>query len=190
MNILEKEIEDLIWEGIRRDPDLMNEKGLPVHKDFTYARQVSLGSYGIADIVGYLICPKSYGTRNVYVRVIEIKKDEVNQETLTQAARYATAIKRLLQESLNECVIHIGISLIGRWIEDKTEFCFYSNVFDNLSFYTYQLDFKHGITFQRMRDYYQSDEKLPNHSPYLNNILQSLQKQINPDCKKYDDAAF
>ena len=49
MNILEKDIEDLIWSGLQFNQGVLENTGFPILRDATYRRQVRLGNYGIAD---------------------------------------------------------------------------------------------------------------------------------------------
>jgi hypothetical protein len=58
MNVLEKEVEDMLWQGIIEDRELVRRKGLVVWDNATYYRQFDLGSYGICDIAGFQIDPK------------------------------------------------------------------------------------------------------------------------------------
>lgn len=161
MNILEKEIEDLIWHGINHDKSSLTRKGLFVSSDMIYRRQFDLGSYGISDLLGYSIRHKREGRRRVDVHLLEIKKDDVNIQTLLQALRYCKGIERILKERLNGIDLNIRISLIGRRIEKDSDFIFMPDFFKGLELYTYHLDFNHGISFKPHSHYSQVDEKFP-----------------------------
>jgi len=156
MTFLEKEIEDLIF-GLMEDnkfDDLINRGMTTINSDLKYYRQLNLGSYGIADIVGIGIRElEGTDTVEVLIDVFELKKDEVNANTLFQASRYMRGIQHSI-ESLFEnkykgkkVIFHPYATLIGTAIKSSTDFVFITSMFENLVVYT--IDFKalEGIYF-------------------------------------------
>lgn len=158
MNVLEKEIEDMIWQGLKENRPLLREKGLWVWETATYHRQVDLGAYGICDILGICIQPKEQGRRFVNAHIVEIKKDEINSATFYQAIRYAKGVSRYIEEKLTGTICNIGITLIGKTVDQKGEFVYLADIFSNVGLYTYKLDFKRGILFNREYGYYAKNE--------------------------------
>lgn len=161
MNVLEKEIEDMIWQGINENRPLLRKKGLWVWDKTTYHRQIDFGSYGICDIIGIQVEPKRHGFRHINVHVIEIKKEEVNNATFYQALRYCKAAKRVVAKRLTNTTVDCGITLVGKTVDCKSDFIYLPDLFDNVALYTYKLDFKRGITFKREHGYSLTDEKIP-----------------------------
>jgi hypothetical protein len=161
MNILEKEIEDLIWQGIVEDRPLLRKKGIWIWESATYHRQVDFGSYGIADIIGLQVPPKQDGYRHINAHIIEIKKDEINSATFFQALRYAKAITRIIEKKLTNTSCTCGITLIGKTVDKKSDFIYLPDILANVALYTYKLDFQHGIFFKRESDYFAANESFP-----------------------------
>lgn len=111
MNILEKDIEDLLFEGLTGGTDLLEQKGLSLYYDH-YLRQPQLGTYGRPDIVGYSVDLKKNGERHINICILEIKKDEIDLNTLYQVCRYQAGIKHLLlKANLKNC--HFVFDLIS-----------------------------------------------------------------------------
>lgn len=158
MNVLEKEIEDMIWQGINENRPLLRKKGLWVWDKTTYHRQVDFGAYGICDIIGINVQPKKDGQRIINAHIIEIKKDEINNATFFQALRYAKGVARFVEEKLNNTTCLFAITLVGKNVDKKGEFVYLPDVFSNVALYTYKIDYKNGIVFSREADYYANNE--------------------------------
>lgn len=188
MNVLEKEIEDMIWHGLQENRPLLRKKGLWVWENTIYLRQVDLGSYGIADLIGFNVQPKQDGFRYINVHIIEIKKEEVNSTTFFQAIRYARGITRLIEKKLKNTTCICGISLIGKTIDNKSDFVYLPDICNNVALYTYSLDFQHGITFTREFDYYARNESFAN----IDNIRIAAIRMVSEQIKnrKQEDLPF
>lgn len=169
MNILEKEIEDLVFDALIKRPELLKSRGLGLWDNMKYRRQVNLGEYGRADIIGYSLGTKKNAWRSVYAHVFEIKKDEINLGTLRQAVRYCRAIQRLCNTYLTDYYLHLRICLIGKSI-DKSDFVYFPEVFEIIQCYTYELDLEKGLSFVPHIGYKLTDEQLPDMSFLLNEI--------------------
>lgn len=185
MNILEKEIEDLIWHGITNELGILNQKGLNINKEYRYLRQVDLGSYGRPDIVGFNFDLKYDGCRKVNIHLIEIKKEEVNENTFTQALRYCTGINRLISSSLKGCSVSFKIDLIGKYIAGYSDFIYLPNLFRSVGLYTYHIGFNEGLFFKEHKGYHLKDESFPLIEQY-----KQFAKDIIKICFKDRDLPF
>lgn len=146
-SILERELEDVIFDGLSslegRIELLKRGLNFSDHR-YKYYRQVNLGKYGIADIVGVSFDPVG---RVLDVLVIELKKDDVNIKTLTQAVRYSAGIKNYVDNISFTISVRPRIVLIGSNIDTSDEFCFYSVAFRDISLYEYSIDLFGGLRF-------------------------------------------
>lgn len=178
MNILEKEIEDIVFESLRNNKKELLERGFHFDGSLKYDRQVYLGEYGIADIVGYGTTTVSNGSRWIYIHIIEIKKDQVNNGTLLQACRYARAIQRIVNKSLKNAYVSIDISLIGKTINQSDDFVYMADIFGGVKLYTYSIDLVQGIKFNQHRGYFLKEESLPVTGRYFNELKSQLRALI------------
>jgi len=80
MEISEKELEDIIF---NTDNYNLNNRGLNIYGK--KKRQLSIGSYGIADLVTCAIYNKKDGNQMLYIQVIELKKDCIDYKAFSQA---------------------------------------------------------------------------------------------------------
>lgn len=155
MNILEKEIEDIICECLDKDVNLLKQRGLYLHPN--YIRQLDLGSYGRADVVTF---NRIAYNKTIEIDILELKKDLINESVLWQALGYAKGIERILDNDfdLSSHSIEIGINLIGKTIDLKTNFCYLTDFVTNINFYTYSADLEKGVIFERHRGFFGSNE--------------------------------
>lgn len=180
MNVLEKEIEDMICQGLVENRPLLRSKGLWVWDDAVYQRQVDMGSYGICDILGLQVFPKKEGTRYINAHIIEIKKEEINIDTFLQAVRYSKAITRYLKKKLTNTVVQCAITLIGKTVDSKSDFIYLPDIIDNVALYTYKLDFQHGIIFKREKGYFLTNETFPDRENIQLSLITALREKIAP----------
>lgn len=161
MNVLEKDIEELIFNNIY-DTDLMKSKGFKVFES-KYYRQPDLGSYGIPDIVGVSISYYRNYCRTLNFTIYELKKDAINVNALMQASRYVKGIQEILKlvdlKSLRIEDINFKIVLIGKTIETHGDFVFLCDYIENLILYIYELDFEKGVKFINHQGYHVTDPK-------------------------------
>jgi hypothetical protein len=165
MNILEKDLEDIIWEAYEENPDILKHRGLYLYG--TAFRQLNLGSYGIADIVtAYVVKNKgrypngnTYTERVITINVIELKKDLINVDTFLQAAGYCKGIQRFIEEFYPDFNFDIKfeITLIGKKVDLESNFCYLPDVY-NVSILTYHADIVNGFKFQKHNDYKMTGE--------------------------------
>lgn len=185
MNILEKDIEDLLWSNLH-DCELLISKGLPVDPGYHYIRQPELGGYGRPDIVGFYVNPKANGARTVNVIIIELKKEFINIDTLTQAYRYKTGIERFVEERYpGKIYLSFSIFLIGKKLDKNSDFVFLLQSLREIRLFTYSLDFKTGILFEKQSAAFTvSEENLPRKNETVDVILARIKKEKQVDLMK------
>jgi hypothetical protein len=156
MIISEKELEDMIFNADKKELD---ERGLWMPKHLR--RQVRIGNYGIADIVGFERGFVDFGC--VYqpcVYIYELKKEEINIYTFLQAVRYAKGIISYFKHKRYTSP-KIYIALIGGSIDMASEFLYLPDLLDgdsiSLELYTFSLNFN-GIYFKKYSRYGLKDE--------------------------------
>lgn len=158
MNILEKEVEDLLFYCLTElSFDDAYERGIPQDINMIYERQVNLGEYGIADIIGYDI---DYEKKYCFVNVFELKKDKIGVDAFLQAVGYVRSLQLLFKE-FKFCY---NIILVGKELDMNSTMCFLSTLFENVQFYTYSIEVINGFRLD-----YKSEFSLIN-SPTFNKI--------------------
>jgi len=158
MDFIERDLEDIIF---NTDPNLLEDRGLSLLFNAHTYRQLQIGEYGIADIVQFKIDKdpyfdgKEYRFHNVIrLKIIELKKDEINLSTFLQALNYAKGLKSFYEKRERKiksyCKLEISIVLIGKKINTKDSFVYLTDFLNNpkfeLDLYTYKYDFD-GISF-------------------------------------------
>ncbi len=166
MNILEKEIEDIVYECAVNERELLSDRGLNIHAREKVRRQVCLGDYGIADMIGIWIFENS-----IHITIYELKKDQVNTSTFLQAIRYCKAVKQIIEQH-GHWWLSFDIVLIGKSIDLSSEFAYLPDIINTLRVYTYSIDIVKGLKFKRQSGYHLSDEKIP----VLNFSISDLKK--------------
>lgn len=113
-------------------------------------RQVNLGEYGRADLV-YLepeeVESLERDRRVLCLHVYELKKGEVDVNTLLQASRYAVGLRRVINKACPEYVCEVHLHLFGLSIKTRDDFIFLCNFVENLHLYTYEISLDTGISF-------------------------------------------
>jgi len=167
MDILENDIEDIIFDMFKEGSELVYNfncgEGMII-------RQPTLGPYGKMDLVNIVYNgkePISYGWTDTDVReirswdinIVELKRGKVGYNDLGQIARYVTGMKRYLK-TLNNSKDRFNVHgiLLGKNIEDAGDFVFLLDKLENISVYTYSLDYKTGIDFDESNDWFMKDE--------------------------------
>ena len=165
MDFLEKNLEDIIYENANTEEGLsfLGERGLMLY-GHTY-RQVSLGEYGIADLLNVFTDGKK-GSRILVFNVIELKKEILTEKALSQVCRYLTAINKIIhkikeQDTKNTWYAVLSkATLIGKGASDSLLQML--PVFEDIDVYTYKYELD-GLGF-----YYKNynnkfdDYKIPN----------------------------
>lgn len=176
MNILEKEIEDLIYENLINDQSyLLTERGLPFDEMETFGRQINLGKYGILDLVG-LNFNRDNRNNEVDVFVIEIKKGEINMNTYLQSIRYCKGLSLLFEKS---CMIPIFHQiLIGTSINTSDDFIFLPDINDRVRLFTMKISLDKGIVFANEKGYKYSQYDFDLNKSVLERFKSFIRKQI------------
>lgn len=173
MNILESEIEEILFKNLD-NRKLLKERGFDFFEQKYYLHP-NLGSYGIPDIVGVTVnyCVHSR-SRSINVTIYELKKEVVNINTLLQAARYAKGIERFFDENsitLNFNEIDFSLVLIGKNIDESSDFVFLTDFCYNVNLVTYSVDLNYGIVFREQKGYYKRNEQQPVLNTFISDLL-------------------
>ena len=160
MKFLEKDLEEIIFNSSR---EKLSERGLDLKG--VIKRQLKIGKYGVSDLVtfdrvrhlNYYSNPVNRGFIPVYnhyldITVYELKKDKISMSAFLQAVRYAKGIKRFLVKRGFEFEIRLNIHLIGKTIDNKSDFIYLSELFDSVLFSTYDYDID-GIIINDVGNY-------------------------------------
>lgn len=113
---------------------------------------MDLGKYGRADIIGfhYKRDHWQYMEKILEIHIIEIKKGEINFDTLKQAIRYAKGIEELCSP-YQTFSLSFRFTLIGSAI-CLTDFIYLADFMYNLSIFTTELTID-GIYFKKEQGY-------------------------------------
>lgn len=168
MNFLEKDLEDVIWENTQSKEGLqkLEDRGLSlIGKHFI--RQLNLGPYGIADIVGFTIgvyrTDFDQHSISVQVDVVELKKDKINNTCINQTLRYLDGIKQFVSEYLKKHSIkekfqfvHLSYEahLIGSGMSLDSCAFIYNNTPKCFTAYSYSFDIDKGLLFKSLEKNY------------------------------------
>lgn len=162
MRFLEKDLEEIIFTTPNYE---LYRRGLPV--PFHLKRQVRIGNYGIADLVGFQRANYTDGSGdNNTIHIIELKQDNISVSTFFQALRYAKGLKRYLHKKgkrLWRCShANIKITLIGKRIEINSDVIYLPDVFNHfqgvyIELYTYDYEID-GLKFKRHDNYSLTNE--------------------------------
>lgn len=149
MDFLEKDLEDILFKAYQSgDQKEIQKRGLHSFGHDFLIRQLNLGSYGVADLVGINFCPAKYRLDESFsaITIYELKKDAINLTTFNQIVKYGKAIVDYL-ESQDIYGCHVNYVIIGRKINPNIDnLCFLNDAFKNIKTYTYDYDFE-GVKF-------------------------------------------
>jgi len=185
MNILEKELEEIIYETIKQKDGLnkLYERGLwSIKKYDVFARQSNLGDYGRLDMVGFKFYKETDGysyIKTLRVGVFELKKGEINASTFFQAIRYCKGIEKYIDYHYKgiDLNLEFEIALIGTSICKKGDFIYLPDYMNNLALYTTKLSLDQGITFHTERGYCLTDANCAPIDKSLHNNMQNYIKE-------------
>ncbi len=154
MKFLEKDLEEIVFNSCRIS---LGERGLCVPR--FKKRQLRIGNYGIADIVGFDI-EYNYddcGSDRYIIDVFELKQEKISMSAFLQAVRYAKGISSYLHKRfrfINSPLIRI--TLIGKDIDTSSDFIYLPEILDSekfsILFLTYSYEFN-GINFKEHSNY-------------------------------------
>lgn len=150
MQISEKELEDVIF--FQRFQNV-KDNGLDIFEHDKVFRQLSLGSYGIPDLLGFNFNEEDGILKEVFITIYELKRDLVSFEALCQVQKYKYALTEILFQDpkYKNVEIEISTSLIGFTIDNSVDFMAAAAEM-RIRLYTY--DSTHnGIVFTRIWTY-------------------------------------
>ena len=181
MEILEKDIEDVVWYLANNNREKLYEIGFPELHRHTL-RQVRLGEYGVADIIAWDVLTgmlDGVKLRKVSVQIIEFKKDVIGHAALMQSHRYETAIREILQSfdiHFDEIICwHI---LVGSDIDHFGDFPFlYSNMHSTI-IATYKHDLVDGTKFSVVGKCWSKRDGHGIKEDKINEIKKTLKQQL------------
>lgn len=185
MNILEKELEDIIYDTIKQKDGLkkLYNRGLwGIGRYDIFARQSNLGDYGRLDMVGFKFYKETDGEsycKTLKIGVFELKKGEINASTFFQAVRYCKGIEKYVDEYYSDLNLNLEfeIVLIGTSICKKGDFIYLADFMDNLTLYTTKISLDKGITFHTERGYCLTDTKCVPLDKSLHNNMSNYIKE-------------
>lgn len=154
MRFIEQDLEEIIFNA---DPSLLEERGLYMHHTKLF-RQLKIGNYGIADLVGFdkcLRCPQTNEiVRDNSITIYELKKDAINLDALMQGLKYLKGIQSYLDKRGCDYIIHLV--LIGQNIDLTTNISFIPDTFKtcngDIDFFTYSYELD-GLFFKQISGY-------------------------------------
>jgi hypothetical protein len=128
MEFFEKDLEEIIY----TTPNMtLCERGLYLPKKLI--RQLRIGNYGIADLVGYrrpFYHPDYSTVLKGEINVIELKNKKIGVSTFFQALNYLHGIKRFLAKKGIEDHYNYTITLIGREFDKNSSFAYLGETFN------------------------------------------------------------
>lgn len=142
----EKELEDYIVEYI-------NENNYnPVNGDdvLFLERQVDLGAYGIIDILLVNIEPDGKDEFTVTYTILELKKERIDEKTITQISRYIIGLKQFLLEKRNSHIKwRINGQVIATKVDNNNGTGFLIDIVSSIDCYLAAFDLNTGMKFTR-----------------------------------------
>lgn len=152
MNFLEKDLETIIYES-----DKQKLKGRGLQLEGRLLRQLRIGRYGISDLIE--VNHDWFDNRRILnINVIEIKKEDINIDTLMQAIGYAKGIHKYLTDIRDFYRFTIDITLIGKSIDKRSNYLYLTDLIcphqptlggiNSISYFTYSYQLE-GLTFNR-----------------------------------------
>lgn len=158
MIYLEKDLEDLIFTASDEE---LESRGFDING--TRLRQVNLGSYGICDILTYSVCKKS---KEIDITIYELKKNNLDYQTLMQAVRYSKGVKHFFQSRKSLFKVNIKIVLVGAKADALVYFL--PDVFECVSVILYDFNIT-GVLFKNISGYGYSATNLPKKLKFAKN---------------------
>ena len=124
-------------------------------------RQFSLGNYGVPDIVTFHIDPSDHWAFDTYlgITIYELKKGKINYEALDQIVKYKKGMMEYL-DNFTDLGYHIECVLIGNGLDISGGFLYIPDCFNDISFYTYDLDINGGLKIES-NSWHLTDAEMP-----------------------------
>jgi hypothetical protein len=162
MDFYESDLEDIIWDCLKTTDgaNKLTKKGLHMERPIRSYRQFKIGNYGVADIITVEKHIQEYSGNflpKLYINVYELKKGEINLDSLVQVIRYIKGVRSYFEErGCNVDMYDIRGTLIGRSL-NISEWVYILEHIKEIDVYTYRYTLD-GIIFK----YEESDYELIN----------------------------
>jgi len=159
MKFLEKDLEEILHTSDREE---LKSRGLNINGKLL--RQVKIGAYGVADLIGVSRDTHIYNGQVsrqwLSVTIYELKKDKIGISAFLQALNYLRGIDSYLGKRGN-LDYDLNIVLIGSKIDNNSSFIYLPDYLTDgfLSNYTYSYDVD-GLSFKEHYGYKLMNEGL------------------------------
>lgn len=160
MKFLEKDLEEIIFTSNKFE---LFTRGLYIPPKLK--RQLRIGNYGIADLIGFDIetTEDGYFNKRMKITVYELKQEKVSVSAFLQALRYAKGIKRYLDLRYGSRYDdpYFNLVLIGSSIDLTSDICYLPDLVSSdkisvqLLTYSYEIN---GLKFKHHKGYKLSRE--------------------------------
>lgn len=175
----EEELENFI---VRETESTENDTNPLTDETIEYCfRQVDLGPYGTADIIFFDVYCEEYCVPELYIRIIELKKGDINLSAIAQISRYKTGLEYYI-ENKNFCgETRIEGILVGAGYDKNDGSCFLVDSIDWLDCYHYKLSLTEGITFEQSAGWMKENAEFSN----LDKIIKPIDEKLSHEYEKY-----
>lgn len=149
----EKELENFIVEKIRTNGHC------PITGDVVDSvyQQLSLGGYGITDILTMMFEPVPGGPPTIHYRIIEVKKELIKNDSVAQLTRYIKGLSHILSETDLGHEWTISGLLVAPQIDKSSDTCFLIDCTEDINFYRALFDLESGIDFECQAGWWKAD---------------------------------
>ncbi|MGA9651916.1 hypothetical protein [Pedobacter sp.] len=150
MGISEKQLEDTIFFQLFQN---VKDTGLDIYEHDKVFRQLSLGSYGTPDLLGFSFLEEEGKLKEVYITIYELKRGHVSFEAICQVQKYRYAMGEMFINNpvYKDVEIDIETALIGSTIDSSVDFMAASAEM-RIRLYSYESTHR-GIEFTRILNY-------------------------------------
>ena len=181
MEISEKELEDYLFSH--------NGENAGIPAEGILLRQVNIEGYGVMDLLHIEFSPDVDGMPNVYIKIIELKKDVIDSNAIGQICRYKKGVERAFElfskgkHGKHFKRVEIEGMLLGRSINDNNDVGHTIDAIDWLTCKTYSLSIVNGIEFEDHANWYRVLEDFSSFmatlvssskSDYINHLKESV----------------
>lgn len=167
MDILENDLEDIIENMFKEKSDLVYSIGCG---EGIILRQPDLKGYGTMDLVNIVFTGFDYkntlpGSRRRVrewdINILELKRGKLGFNELSQLCRYVTGVERFINHiNLRRDNFKVYGVLLGKSVETNGDFVYLlENLKTNISAYTFKLDYKTGIEFEKSYGWHNGSEE-------------------------------
>jgi len=149
----EKSLEDFICNSFHKTGKFICDQ-----YDYDYLfRQVTLGSYGISDLIFVRIeYDEEDDIEEIFVNVVELKNEKIKTKDIAQVARYRFALDKCLNMCIKEQCFNVKSSLVVKdGVCENEDACYLINQIKNLKVYEFSLcDETGNLLFDHCENFY------------------------------------